>query len=102
MRAGAAGAARACGHGAGRGRRARRPCPLRRNPAQPAMKRSPPAPDTKRLVKVSLDENTIGAASRDIEHERAIAIYDLIEENFFAPADHEGGPYRLNLGVAGN
>jgi uncharacterized protein (UPF0262 family) len=67
------------------------------------MKRAPPAGGPlKRLVKVSLDENSIGSASRDIEHERAIAIYDLIEENFFAPADHEGGPYRLNLGVAGN
>jgi len=67
------------------------------------MKRAPPSGGpAKRLVKVSLDENSIGPASRDIEHERAIAIYDLIEENFFAPADHAGGPYRLNLGGAGN
>jgi uncharacterized protein (UPF0262 family) len=67
------------------------------------MKRGVPSPGAgKRLVKVSLDENSIGSASRDIEHERAIAIYDLIEENVFAPAGHDGGPYRLNLGVAGN
>ena len=66
------------------------------------MKRSPPAPDTKRLVKVSLDENTIGAASRDIEHERAIAIYDLIEENSFSPVGHDGGPYCLALQVVEN
>jgi uncharacterized protein (UPF0262 family) len=66
------------------------------------MKRSPPARDTKRLVKVSLDENTIGAASRDIEHERAIAIYDLIEENSFCPVGHDGGPYCLALQVVEN
>jgi hypothetical protein len=35
---------------------------------------SPPAPDKKRLVRVSLDEATTGAASRDIEHGRTIAI----------------------------
>jgi uncharacterized protein (UPF0262 family) len=67
------------------------------------MKRGVPSPGArKRLVKVSLDENSIGSASRDIEHERAVAIYDLIEENVFAPAGHDGGPYWLNLGVAGN
>jgi uncharacterized protein (UPF0262 family) len=66
------------------------------------MKRSPPARDTKRLVKVSLDENTMAAASRDIEHERAIAIYDLIEENSFAPVGHDGGPYCLALQVVEN
>ena len=69
------------------------------------MKRAAPsggAAPGKRLVKVSLDENSIGSGSRDIEHERAIAIYDLIEENVYAPMGHDGGPYRLNLEVAGN
>jgi len=64
-----------------------------------------PAPSRdgrRRLVKVALDENTIGAGTRDIEHERAIAIYDLIEDNCFAPAGHDCGPYRLILQVAGN
>ena len=42
------------------------------------------------------------AVSRDVEHERAIAIYDLVEENSFAPAGHDGGPYCLALKVAGN
>ena len=66
------------------------------------MKRAVPSGGARRLVKVSLDENSLGAGTRDIEHERAIAIYDLIEENFFAPAGHDGGPYCLNLGLAGN
>ena len=56
----------------------------------------------KRLVKVVLDEDSIGPGNRDVEQERAIAIYDLVEENAFAPVGHEGGPYRLKLQVLGN
>ena len=56
----------------------------------------------KRLVKVVLDEDSIGPGNRDIEHERAIAIYDLVEENSFAPVGHEGGPYCLRLQLMDN
>ncbi len=55
-----------------------------------------------RLVAVTLDESSIGRASRDVEHERAVAIYDLLEENSFQPHDHEGGPFTLNLRIDGN
>ena len=58
--------------------------------------------DTGRLVAVTFDESSIGRASRDVEHERAVAIYDLIEENSFRPLDHSGGPYALNLRIDGN
>jgi uncharacterized protein (UPF0262 family) len=58
--------------------------------------------DPKRLVKVSLDDASMAAASRDAEHERAVAIYDLIEENSFAPLGHDGGPYCLALQVVEN
>ena len=58
--------------------------------------------ETYRLVAVTLDEFSIGRASRDVEHERAIAIYDLIEENSFRPQDHDAGPYALNLRIDGN
>jgi uncharacterized protein (UPF0262 family) len=54
-----------------------------------------------RLVAVTLDEASIGRAGPDIEHERAVAIYDLIEENSFRPSAHDGGPYVLNLGIDG-
>ncbi len=57
---------------------------------------------TGRLVAVTLDESSIGRANSDIEHERAVAIYDLVEENSFRPTGHEGGPYALNLGISGN
>ena len=56
----------------------------------------------KRLVKVLLDEESIGPGNRDVEHERAVAIYDLVEENSFAPVGHDGGPYCLKLQVIGN
>ena len=52
-----------------------------------------------RLVKVTLDENSIGRSNPDIEHERAIAIFDLIEDNCFAPRSHDGGPYALQLAI---
>ena len=54
---------------------------------------------TKRLISVTLDENSIGRGSADQEHERAIAIYDLIEDNSFALAGHDGGPYALIISL---
>ena len=50
------------------------------------MTKPPPADDSRsRVVAVTLDEESIGRSGPDIEHERAIAIYDLIEQNLFAP-----------------
>ncbi len=51
-----------------------------------------------RLCDVVLDES-IGRSTPDVEHERAVAIFDLIEENTFRPAGHSGGPYRLNISL---
>ncbi len=55
-----------------------------------------------RLAAVTLDEATIGRANEDVEHEREVAIYDLLEKNSFAPVGHEGGPYALHLSINGN
>jgi uncharacterized protein (UPF0262 family) len=56
-------------------------------------------PTCDRLVDVVLDES-IGRSTPDVEHERAVAIFDLIEENTFRPVgDEKGGPYRLNLSL---
>ncbi len=65
------------------------------------MKRAKKA-DKNRLVAVTLDEASIGSSNRDIEHERAVAIYDLIEQNSFAPIGHDDGPYALTLGITEN
>ena len=55
-----------------------------------------------RLVAVTLDEASIGRSNPDVEHERAVAIYDLIEQNLFAPSGHDGGPYALHLSITEN
>jgi uncharacterized protein (UPF0262 family) len=56
-----------------------------------------------RIIDVTLDERTILWRSADIEQERRIAIFDLLEDNRFAPqrhhADGYAGPYRLHLRV---
>lgn len=51
------------------------------------------------LVAVTLDEASIGRGNPDQEHERAIAIYDIIEENFFALPNYDGGPYALHIAL---
>ena len=58
--------------------------------------------NTKRLVSVTLDEESIGRSNQDVEHERAVAIYDLLEQNSFAPVGHDGGPYALHLSINDN
>ena len=57
-----------------------------------------PDPDA-RLVHIELDERTVGRRSPEVEHERAIAIYDLLEDNYFEPVGCGAGPYRLHLGI---
>lgn len=53
----------------------------------------------RRIANVSLDERTVVRRSPEIEHERAVAIFDLIEENSFAPAGADDGPYNLHLSI---
>jgi uncharacterized protein (UPF0262 family) len=50
-----------------------------------------------RLAEVILDEATIPRGSVDLDHERAVAIFDLIEENSFAIPGRDGGPYALKV-----
>ena len=54
-----------------------------------------------RIIDVELDEASLGWRSADVEQERRIAIFDLLEDNHFAPArahaDGYAGPYRLKL-----
>jgi uncharacterized protein (UPF0262 family) len=52
-----------------------------------------------RLQSVVLDDESLAAASRDQEQERQIAIFDLLEENVFAPDGAEGGPYDLRIAL---
>ena len=53
-----------------------------------------------RLIAVEIDEETLSASGPDAEHERRVAIFDLIEENSFGVIEHEaGGPYVLHLSM---
>ena len=52
-----------------------------------------------RIVDIQLDERTVVRRNQDIEHERAVAIYDLLEENHFAPQVDDPGPYVVRLGL---
>jgi uncharacterized protein (UPF0262 family) len=52
---------------------------------------------TDRLIELTLD-SSIPRAAADIEHERKVAIFDLLEDNSFRPVTDAGeGPYRLKL-----
>ena len=49
------------------------------------------------IVKIELDERSLAPATADIEHERKVAVYDLLEENYFHPIGAEDGPFELYL-----
>ena len=55
-----------------------------------------------RLASIDLDAATLPAATAEIEHERRVAIFDLVEKNSFEPAGAEGGPYDLKLSLQDN
>src|ERR1700742_4511928 len=103
MRAGPVARIGAGGDDAGQGRRPRCPCAFSRAAPQSIMTPPPPEDDSEnRIVAVTLDEESIGRSGPDIEHERAIAIYDLIEQNLFAPEGVDGGPFALHLSITGS
>ena len=52
-----------------------------------------------RLSEVRLDEASLAAASADAEHERRVAIFDLLEANTFAVDGMDAGPYALFLSI---
>lgn len=52
-----------------------------------------------RLASVELDAATLPAATAEIEHERRVAIFDLVEQNSFRPVGAADGPYRLKLSL---
>jgi len=50
-----------------------------------------------RLAAVHLDEATLPRVSADADHERAVAIFDLVEENVFSVVGRDDGPYALTI-----
>lgn len=65
------------------------------NPAAPANR---PPMDDPRIIDVELDERSILRRSEEIEREKKVAIFDLLEDNRFAPSGHNG-PFRVFLRI---
>ena len=57
---------------------------------------------TQFLKSVLIDEDSLAAASRDQEQERQVAIFDLLDGNYFEPVESPGGPYDLKLSLVEN
>ena len=55
-----------------------------------------------RIAQITLDEHTVVRRSSDVDHERAVAISDLLAENSFVPTASLAGPFHLHLSVAEN
>ena len=60
------------------------------------------AATTQRIANITLDERTVVRRNADVEHERAVAIFDLLEENSFAPKGAYEGPFHVHLGIEEN
>jgi len=52
-----------------------------------------------RISKIDLDEQLRVRRNADIEHERTVAIFDLLEDNRFEMVGFEAGPYHLKLSI---
>lgn len=52
-----------------------------------------------KLVAITLDPSSIGRGNPNIEHEREVAIFDILDGNAFAVEGHDAGPYKLALGI---
>lgn len=60
----------------------------------------PEGPSPARLVAIALDEASIGRTTPEVDHERQVAIFDLLEANVFELTDGPVGPYELTLAIA--
>jgi len=52
-----------------------------------------------RLIEIKIDEETLAASGPDAEHERRVAVFDLIEANSFEVVGYKRGPYTLFLSM---
>src|SRR4051794_19871084 len=52
-----------------------------------------------RLIAIALDEKSTATSNSNIEHEREVAIFDILEGNSFALEGRDDGPYKLMLGL---
>ena len=57
------------------------------------------ARDNARIVDIRLDAASIVRWSREVEHERQVAVFDLLERNSFELVNGFAGPYRVELSL---
>jgi uncharacterized protein (UPF0262 family) len=55
--------------------------------------------DDARIGEIRLDSASIVRWSREVEHERQVAVFDLLERNFFDLVNGFAGPYRVELAL---
>ena len=60
---------------------------------------APAVSQARRILDIVLDEQSVTRRSPEVEHERAVALFDLMEENDFCLVGGASGPYKLHLGV---
>ena len=59
--------------------------------------------DADRIVAVTLDDRTVARRGPEIERERKVAIFDLVEDNTFTLDGRDAqGPYALHLSIEDN
>ncbi|MEO0729392.1 MAG: UPF0262 family protein, partial [Pseudomonadota bacterium] len=58
---------------------------------------APNANASSRLTEILLDETSIRRNNPNVEHEREVAIYDLLDANDFRLVGGPDGPYKLRL-----
>ena len=63
------------------------------------MEPADPANAAHHLVEITLDERSIVSWSPEIQHERSVAIFDLLEQNYFHPVGDYRGPYGLHISI---
>ena len=57
---------------------------------------------TPRIASIQIDPASLAPSTPDAEHDRNVAVFDLLEENSFRVVGHDGGPYAILLSLADN
>lgn len=52
-----------------------------------------------RIAAINIDQGSIARGNADIEHEREVAIFDILDGNAFALEGIDQGPYRLDIAI---
>jgi len=53
------------------------------------------------IIELNIDVDSLPSTSPEMQHERRVAIFDLIEDNAFRPLESDRGPYILGMKLQG-